>query len=364
MFDHRHYVPILKGKAGEYRALARLMPEVRNGLTPLIEIPPIEHSAETDQPLKTLDEHLKPVSTALVNAWPVQRPFFVDVVYLLDSGLMSDGSTHPATHLFADLREQGLLAIPVSGLARDEGYQNAIGEIIQADDRGVCLRLEEDDFADPDSVEPSLGGIMSQLGAERGSTDLLIDFGPISTGHARRLALQLRTMLQAIPNLVEWRSLTVAGSSFPPHTGDMVRGEPNLVERTEWLMWLALRSGSPHLRRLPTFSDYAINHPTVAELDWRVIKMNANIRYTTDEAWLIFKGRPVRVEGYEQSHQLCASLVEHESFLGEEYSPGDTWISCCARSEEGPGNATTWREVATSHHLTFVTRQIASLHET
>ena len=41
MFDHRHYVPILKGKMGEYTALAELRDEQKDSLTPLIEVPPV-----------------------------------------------------------------------------------------------------------------------------------------------------------------------------------------------------------------------------------------------------------------------------------------------------------------------------------
>jgi hypothetical protein len=41
MFDHRHYVPILKGKGEAYRSLAELDSTTKARLTPLIEIPSI-----------------------------------------------------------------------------------------------------------------------------------------------------------------------------------------------------------------------------------------------------------------------------------------------------------------------------------
>ena len=40
-FNHTHYVPTLKGRAGEYGALQAMTAEVKAALTPLIEIPPI-----------------------------------------------------------------------------------------------------------------------------------------------------------------------------------------------------------------------------------------------------------------------------------------------------------------------------------
>lgn len=40
MFDYKHYVPIIRWKAGERVALRELYEDDRTGLTPLIEIPP------------------------------------------------------------------------------------------------------------------------------------------------------------------------------------------------------------------------------------------------------------------------------------------------------------------------------------
>lgn len=40
MLNENHYVPILKWKQGEQKALEALTPAVRKGLTPLLEIPP------------------------------------------------------------------------------------------------------------------------------------------------------------------------------------------------------------------------------------------------------------------------------------------------------------------------------------
>lgn len=39
MFDHNHYVPVLKWRMGEYQALLNLKKTVADWVTPLIEIP-------------------------------------------------------------------------------------------------------------------------------------------------------------------------------------------------------------------------------------------------------------------------------------------------------------------------------------
>lgn len=61
MFGHAHYVPVLKGRDGEYGALQSLSRGVRDALTPLLELPPIPWDFETDAPARTIDKHLKKV---------------------------------------------------------------------------------------------------------------------------------------------------------------------------------------------------------------------------------------------------------------------------------------------------------------
>ena len=63
MFGRDHYVPILKGREGEYGALQTLAPSTRQALTPLIKIPPIPWDFEEERPAKTVDQHLKKVGT-------------------------------------------------------------------------------------------------------------------------------------------------------------------------------------------------------------------------------------------------------------------------------------------------------------
>ena len=60
MFDHRHYVPILKGREVEYGALQIL--QDRTGLMPPSKVPPIPWDYEEERPAKTIDKHLEKVA--------------------------------------------------------------------------------------------------------------------------------------------------------------------------------------------------------------------------------------------------------------------------------------------------------------
>ena len=59
-FDHRHYVPCLRWKQGEYQAVLQLPISTKRLFTPLIEVPEIGWDFENEIETKTIDEHLAP----------------------------------------------------------------------------------------------------------------------------------------------------------------------------------------------------------------------------------------------------------------------------------------------------------------
>ena len=124
---------------------------------------------------------------------------------------------------------------------------------------------------------------------------------------------------------------------------------------------MQLISLGPRLLRVPSFGDYAVNYPEETFVDPRIMRMSANLRYTLDSEWLILRGRNTRQFGFEQFRDLCSSLVMKSEFAGPSFSAGDKFIDDCAQGSTGPGNATVWRRVGTSHHLTHVSNQIANL---
>jgi hypothetical protein len=93
MFKHKHYVPILKGKAGEYQALSTLPATVKSQMTPLIEIPEISWNFVTDEPSTTIDGHLNNVAENIDSSWG-KAPVFVDLVWIDTAARMADGR-HP-----------------------------------------------------------------------------------------------------------------------------------------------------------------------------------------------------------------------------------------------------------------------------
>jgi hypothetical protein len=355
--DETHYVPILQAKAGELSALASLASDVKAAMTPLLEVPPVPWDWENDEPAKTLGEHLDPVAGNLRTSWGTEHPLLVDLLFIEDDEI--DGQ-HPIDFVFERARSHGVLAIPVTGQRRSAAYQNAVRRIVASDGRGLCLRLESEDFQ-ADNPGQTIMELLGTLGVQPADVTVLIDLGPISPDQSGTIALATKAMLSALPHMQQWRDLVLAGSSFPPNLSDFAADTVGSVAREEWSVWQAIRTAA-RATRVPTFGDYAIAHPdpTVSDVDPRLIQMSANIRYTTDASWLIFKGRGVRLQGFAQFHALAREVTKHPAYSGPTFSWGDEFIAQCAQGRS-TGNATTWRKVGTSHHVTFAVRQLARL---
>ena len=113
--------------------------------------------------------------------------------------------------------------------------------------------------------------------------------------------------------------------------------------------------------RLPTFADYAVQHPDVWQIDMRKAKPSASIKYSANDTWFIAKGSNIRDNGLAQYRDMCKTLVSSPHFVGEGYSHGDKYIADCARGVQKPGSLPTWRCVFSNHHLERIVQDVSSL---
>jgi len=359
MFTHRHYVPILKWKQGEYQALLRLTPTIKNRITPLIEIPPIGYDYENEKPSATIDAHLAEFGNRLRAKWQ-SRNCFVDTHLVGDSKQMANGQ-HTLGFVLGKARENQCSAIPVVRVTSPEPFLAAAKGAIQLDGRGVCLRLTAGDF-DSESLRSDIEAITKSIGAGRSETDIVIDLADFGYPSKLSFKTSVMAMLDMVPSLNQWRTLTVAGASFPASVSQAVeQGVPKELPRKEWTSYTYLRKELSDSARIPTFGDYGVAHSDVLSLDMRIVKPLAKLRYTVDNAWYVALGSNVRSNGFGQFKEMCKKLVGEPYFRGPGYSVGDAYIHDCAFGSEPSGNLTTWVWVSTNCHLTKVVADLASL---
>jgi hypothetical protein len=356
--EHNHYVPILKGRRGEYTALTAVPDEARAQMTPLIEVAPVPWDFEKERASKSIDLHLRPVVSDVEKCWGTDRPVFIDLLWISQDATAS--GEHPVSTVFGDARAKGVRAIPVAGVSRPVPYLDAIRGVVHEDRQGVCLRLELQELRNMSLLASSLRTVCHDLVVEPDSVDLILDFKDFDANQAAAIEMAAGVALTALPDPTSWRSLTLAGGGFPLNlTGVTVEAR---IVRADWEVWRSLAiDRADEMPRRPAFADYAVQHPEPREIDPRLMKMSAALRYTTPSEWLVLKGKNVQDHGFEQFHDLCADLIGREEFRGADFSDGDRAIQDAADRKGGPGNATTWRKIATNHHLATVVDQIAKL---
>ena len=357
MFNHLHYVPILKWKLGEYQALSRLAPAVKDRITPLLEIPAVGYDFEKHRTSKSLDDHLADFGRRLKAKWQA-RACFIDLRLIDQSERMSDGS-HPLDRVLTSARSEGCNTIPVIAVGSDADYLKAAGAAKSVDTHGVCLRLQLEDFDRP-NFSGDIENALRQVTASQTETDLVIDLGDKQFLPITAFVQTLISAIRKIPALNRWRTFSVAGTSYPA-TLAAIDGS-KLVRRQEWSIYRTLVDELGDDIRIPSFGDYGVAYPDPVELDMRLIKPFAKLRYTTPEDWHIAKGRAVRTSGFEQYRGMCDAVTRQPFFDGAAFSDGDRYIAECAVGNEPTGNLTTWVWVSTNRHITRVVADLANFH--
>lgn len=352
--DYR-YVPILRAKKGEFSALGCLSPAVKERITPLIEV---QEMSDPDE--RSLEQHFARIALELARNWGAELEFFIEDEVTPDAATTASGS-HPLVVLFGELNGRSLKATPVTGLARTAAYQMATASIASAAGR-LCIRLEPDDFAQPSTLTSRIDALLAAMSLNAADTDLIVDFGSLPPNHGT-MGLAITAALSAVPYITDWRSFTVAMTSFPLQLSSHVRtNSTGRVPRSGWLLYGQLLGGA--LARLPDYGDYGVDNPdTVLDLSPALMgyTMTASIRYSAEECWLIVRGSRLRDNGYDQYHDLAALIMAEPEYKGASFSWGDHYIDQCSRRLTGPGNQTTWRQVAVNHHITLVAEQLSNL---
>lgn len=358
MFSDKHYVPAIKWRQGEYTALEELRAHHKADLTPLVDVPPIPWDFAEERPTKTIDSHLSKIPDQMLKSWGNARSIFIDMG-LVDPAVRFSTGQHPLDALFMALTFPAIQAIPVTATDRDDDYQTAVATIVARDGRGLCIRAEADDFQDAGSFT-ILTDLIDSFGTDRIAIDLILDMGAIAAGQSGLMARIVSAALLQLGGATEFRTLTVLSGAFPVDLAAVPQGV-SLLPRSDWAMWLNLRSLS--LARKPSFGDYTAAHPIPKEVDPRLMQASASIRYASDTDWVIARGRSVnspKFGGYGQFNRLSAALIGHPAFTGASFSWSSDFVTACAAGG-GTGNLTTWRKVATNRHMSRTAHQIASL---
>lgn len=348
-FGPDHYVPVLKVKRGERKALQRISSEQQSRITPLLEI--VER-----KPTKTLSAHL---DTAFADLAETVRPY--SRCFLDAREIAADGQAG-ADEVFRRALGAGIMFTPVTGVSRTADVAAALAHRAS----GLALRLTRTEF-EQGGLAPKINAFLGKHRLVPEQLDLIIDLGGVEDFIVEGIGALTDAFMAEVPVHQRWRTFTVSACAFPKSMGGVQRNSHDFVERTEWIAWKDNLYGRQNdLQRLPTFSDCAIQRPEgVENFDPVRMQVSASIRYTLEDAWLLIKGQSTRSSRPgEQFPVLARKLVQdslRSNFYGSGHCKGCELIRAAVGGASGLGSAEAWRQLGTIHHISVVTQAIASL---
>lgn len=350
-FGPRHYMPVLKVKRGEKKALQAIAPALQRQIIPLMEI--VERRAEKTP---TISQHLK---TAFRDFELSVRPYGR---FLLDTREIATDGPAAAADVYQRAATAGMRFTPVTGVSRSADVTAALSHRTN----GIAVRLTRAEFEEG-NLARDLRAFLFHHGLVPEEVDLVVDLGAVEELIAEGIAKLTQEFLAAIPDQSRWRTLTVTACAFPISMRAVDRHGSEIVERGEWRAWRdSLYPTRRSASRLPTYGDCAIQHPKGVEgFDPRTMQVSAAVRYTLPDDWLLIKGESTRsVAAVEQFPRLAKRLVYGDlraHFAGEKHCSGCKGIKAAADGTPRLGSAEAWRRLGTIHHITMVMDGLASL---
>ncbi|WP_225796341.1 beta family protein [Streptomyces aculeolatus] len=345
------YVPIFKGKLGEFTALGHMAPEVQEMVRPVMEVVP-------DREVRDILE------TFRQNAWehlPAGLDLAVDCGALWRHGPVGGVWRGPPLSWLSESFGAWLLTLlPVF---RPDDPKCALAEVrdVQRAHRGgAVMRLCLDWMpGDPVLADRLTAETLSGLSLAAEEIDLLLDAGHVSCDTA--VAEAVPRMLYALrwASRTSWRSVTVASGAFPPTLRGLPRERLHPFRRWDAALW---RKVAHAFRgQAPDFGDYGITHTAMSVAPGR--RAAPNLRYTVGEDWAVSISHNHH-PGNDGFFALCEDLLHSGLWPvhGESVSWGDEQLAVCARRlRRKAGRPADWRAWATSHHLAVVTDSLRTL---
>jgi hypothetical protein len=365
--DHRpRYLPILKSRQGEMRALEAMTDPVDDHVMPVIELVEVDLEGLSEE---ELDQQLGKLVAKIRKAWQLGRPRIAIDCFGIE--VESEGAGEQTGQgvitagLIGRLGEVGVRAVPVIRLSDPEAYIDQFRRLSREREPGACLRIGGEDLDDAlVPLDHAVEQLLERHHLRPAEVDLILDFGAVGDDSTLAMAARLARFVLPTLDREPWRSFALGAGGFPVNLAEVAAYTIAEIPRRDRQLWMQI-SGL-RLRRPLDYSDYAVTNPLLQT--GVAFAAPPQIRYTGRESWFVVKGRRTDRRGHAQFFELCSRLLrEHSSEVAPaEFSWGDRRFHDAAISANsevavvGPGNASVWRAIATSHHIAHVLRALST----
>jgi hypothetical protein len=267
-------------------------------------------------------------------------PFYLDAIAVPTNPT----GRHPLIDIGTRARASGLGLIPATRLDAPAPYAVAVHTLTQADQRGVALKVDLNEFT-------SAARWIAAWPYQPADTDLIVDLAD-NVATVEALGAAINPAFLGLHAGSQWRSVTMVGTSMPENFAGYVAGS-YVIPRLELTLWGRL-SVLPQLPYRLDYGDYTtvavIPPPTGIRWGFPI-----NVRYALPRGFLICRG--VQTTG-PSAVNMDVQLIRHAqtitAYRGR--TPlancwGDNTIDRIAALADGPRNLEHWVQIGVNRHI-------------
>jgi hypothetical protein len=340
------YMPILKWKRGEQNALRYVRENQWDGITPLLELQPIDAAPDAASLKIALPGYIDKLVSQIQISIPEEGSIAID------TGLVSTGYVRQANLLFVicqslqkKVTQQIIPVIRFGWIDALPGLPSALLDSLK-NYPDLVLRIRTDSVVES-QIAQAVATLAKQV--KRRQIHLLLDQYSL-VGKEPAPCVAAATPYLNAASQTSCASITLGGGSFPINLTGKKTGVTD-IPRVEWKIWenLTAKNDQPGLR----YADYAVTNPIPQEEDIDPTKLNPSIaiRYASEGFWRLYKGRGFKSGAKGELRALCKLLVTDSIYGGQTYCYGDAQYMKYSTGSDKNGVPWTWRRDATNRHI-------------
>ena len=353
------YAPSVRLKKGEMEGLRELRDDVADCILPVLIVPPFrERNSSSQEDLFPPGGKIPDVGGILAKYWLRRRIFIDPSVLLKEHGL--DNALDWLPNIFKRARNLEVLAIPLVGLSDlEKGGALAIKLSLPENYRlKLGLRIPFGDMTDPE-LPSRIRSILSTMRVAALDCAVFADFSDADLSDHLVVAPIIRSALEQLQEYGDWQLIAFQGTHYP-EKNPAKPGQTIVHPRNEWLAWREAVRFDPTTAEHMIFGDFAADH---AKLDFsgKRARPIPHCRYTIDSHWIVARGDDGG-SNQEIMRNVFQRIVNSGNFSGPSFSTADAYIEAVATNNSySAGNPSTWRQINTTHHITRVVADIATV---
>jgi len=346
------YVPFLKAKQNEIKAISELSLEVTAAITPFFDFP---KKNEGYSEMVFVDAVASVVSKLKRNL-PPNGVFYLDNYDVEDT--LKIGGQYNYIHLLKSVA--GMRAIPVVGLDRTATHCTTVIKLKQSkvvSSTIVAFRICPDDFEEFAIVEDDLAANLAPVFNEFEKIDLVFDCRICTRLDPVVTAQQILKFSSKFCAVYPVRRVIVTGSSISAASSDILTVDSTrTLVRNELAIFSAVKAGHRHAPLV--LGDYATVSPNYSEVTIapEILQnvMTAKLTYTLEGAHYFIRGGAMKARGRGQYFGMAKMLCAQPFFRGSSYSTGDAYFDQKGRSQGNYCGPNTVIKPAVVAHISYM----------